>query len=169
METTTGSAGLAAFLVEIQAAVDGGAWVLALSATLALPDVCGAIDADNGQASGRAYRQWCTEYLSGNYPALDPAELWKMRCGLLHQGRAVGSGFTRVIFLAPGPTYMHNNIINDALNLDLPTFAGDVMDAVRHWQTERDGSELYERNIAAFIRWYPEGLAPYIVGAPILT
>lgn len=44
------------FIKEICAAVDGGAWILALAGMLALPNMCAAIESPNGKTSGPKYR-----------------------------------------------------------------------------------------------------------------
>lgn len=156
--------------MEIEAAVKGNAWVLALSGTLALPDICAALQSPNGETKRSKYENWVRQWLGAAYPELDPAELYQMRCSMLHQGRSGGTSYTRVLFVAPGSGHVfHNNILNDALNLDLPTFCNDVSAAVRLWQSVMVDDENYLRNSSALMRWYPEGLAPYIVGTPVLS
>ena len=43
--------------------------------------------------------------------------------------------YSRVIFTVPNPqnNYYHNNIINDALNLDIITFCNDFVHAAEEW------------------------------------
>lgn len=157
-------------LNEIDAAVKGNAWVLALSGTLALPDICAALQSANGETKRSKYENWVREWLSPAYPELDAAELYQMRCSMLHQGRSAGSSYARVLFVAPvNGNVFHNNILNDALNLDLPTFCSDVSTAVRQWKSSMKDDENFLRNSTSLMRWYPAGLAPYIVGAPVLS
>jgi hypothetical protein len=156
-------------LHEIEAAVRGNAWMLALSATLALPDICAALQSPNGETKRSKYENWVQEWLGDKYPDLDASELYQMRCSMLHQGKSQGSSYSRVIFVAPGSNFFHNNILNDALNLDLPTFCSDVASAVRKWQAAVEGSPDYIRNSVALMRWYPNGLPPYIVGVSVLS
>lgn len=154
---------------EIRAAVNHGAWVLALTGTLALPDICAALESENGRSSGSRYRAWIRTWLGEQYPELDPGEIYQMRCSMLHQGRTQTGAYERVIFVAPGPLKAHNNVLGDALNLDLPTFCEDVLSAVDRWKTDMEGNPNYERNSPSLIQWYPEGLAPYVEGLPVLT
>ena len=63
---------------------------------------------------------------------------------------------------------MHCNRINDALNLDLPRFCFDLVAAARAWLDAVEGTQPYETNAAAGVRRHPNGLAPYIVGMPLL-
>ena len=64
---------------------------------------------------------------------------------------------------------MHNNVLNDALNLDIQTFCWDVVGSAREWQQTVLGTEPYERNLDRFVRLHPDGLAPYVVGMPVIS
>jgi hypothetical protein len=95
---------------------------------------------------------------------------------MLHQGRAIhaGLGYDRVLFLEPrfaaarGWTF-HNNVLNGALNLDLATFCKDVTDGARDWLRTVQGSTNYLKNFDRSFRRFPNGLPPFIVGAPVVT
>lgn len=154
---------------EIEAAVEGRAWMLALAGTLALPDMCAAMESDNGKTTGARYKAWVETWLGGTYETLDSDELWQLRCSMLHQGRSKTRTYERVVFVAPfNGNVFHNNVINDALNLDLPTFCADVIAAVHSWRETMASNPNYVRNSSALMRWHPDGLPPYIVGAPVL-
>ena len=91
---------------------------------------------------------------------------------MLHQGTTQHpqSRYQRILFVPRGGTgLMHNNVINDALNLDIPTFCLDVVEAARAWRVSVKGSEPYEGNVGKFVQLYPDGLPPYIVGAPVIS
>ena len=64
---------------------------------------------------------------------------------------------------------MHCNILNDALNLDLNIFCRDVIMGVEQWLQNYEGTNRYNENYSRFMRRYPEGLAPYIVGIPVIS
>ena len=111
-------------IAEIRVAVDGGAWTLALAGELALPDICVALESPNGETTARQYKAWWRSNLSDEYPSVDAGEIYKMRCSMLHQRKSKKATYLRVIFVAalPHGGTFNRNIMNDALNLDLPTF-----------------------------------------------
>lgn len=155
---------------EIKAAVDGQAWMLALTGVLSLPDMCAALESENGKTTGQKYKAWVRAWLGDKYTTIDPDDLWQLRCSMLHQGRSKTATYSRIIFVAPNNVFSgHNNILNDALNLDLPTFCQDVLTAVKQWQKSMEGNSHYLINSIGLMRWYPHGLPPYIVGPPVLS
>lgn len=158
------------YIREIKSAVDGEAWMLALTATLALPDICAALQSSDGKTTGKKYKAWVECWLGDKYPTLDADEIYKIRCSLLHQGRTSGVSYSRVIFVAPfNGNVFHNNVLNDALNLDLPTFCKDVLEAVETWRTKTSDNPTVLKNMDSMIQWYPNGLPPYVQGTPVLT
>lgn len=158
------------FIEEIRAAIKGQAWLLALAGVLALPDMCAALESNDGCTTGAKYRSWVSRWLGNKYTSLDPADLYQMRCSFLHQGHARSRTYERIIFTGVDRNVvMNNNTINEALNLDLPTFCKDIIDGVLKWQETMADNENYEKNIGNLIQWHPTGLAPYIVGVPVLS
>lgn len=159
------------YLNEIVVAEQHGLWMLALTGALALPDICGAIESANGRATGNKYRGWFTRHISPKYPRIDPEDCWQLRCSLLHQGRSSAVSYQRLIFVAPGPITFHNNILDDALNLDMRTFCTDVISAVRSWQGQMQSTAnpSYQGNIGQVMRWHRGGLSPYVVGVDVLS
>lgn len=160
------------FLEQIEAACDSGSFYLALFCCLALPDICGAISSSNGRATGAKYTKWFDDFVSPMYGGnLKGATCYKFRCIALHQGRAEdpGLGYQRILFLAPSErnSFLHNNVLNDALNVDLSQFCMDVIHGVRKWMQVESGSSNYQRNMAAFLRKHAGGLPPYIVGMDV--
>lgn len=128
----------------------------------------------NGQTEGSKYKRWVLTYLADQYPRLDPGELYKMRCSPLHQGTSTTITYSRIIFCGPGTSpRIHNGLINygddQVLLLDLPTFCFNVIDAVRRWTDEVNGTQNYQRNIENVMRWHPQGIEPYVRGGPVLT
>lgn len=159
------------FIKEIRAAIKGQAWLLALAGVLALPDMCAALESNDGCTTGSKYKSWVNRWLISNkYSSLEPGDLYQMRCSFLHQGHARSRAYDRIIFTGVDRNIvMHNNTINEALNLDLPTFCEDIIDAVLAWQETMTDNDNYETNIENLIHWHPTGLSPYIVGVPVLS
>lgn len=72
------------FIREIRAAIRGQAWLLALAGTLALPDMCAALESDDGRTDGPKYRAWVDRWLGNKSPCLNSIDLWQMRCSFIH-------------------------------------------------------------------------------------
>lgn len=155
---------------EIEHTVEAGAWLLALAGTLALPDICAAIQSPNGKTTGSKYKRWVHDYLQEEYPKLDPDELYQMRCSLLHQGTSTARKYKRVMFVSPkSPLRIHNGVIDDALFLDMPTFCADIIKAVRVWQAATESTAAYRQNMELVMRWHRGGFGSYVTGGDILT
>ena len=67
-------------------------WSL-LHVTICLPDICAALQSENGETKGARYISWCDKYLLN--PMLSGSERYQMRCKVLHQGRASGRCLTQ--------------------------------------------------------------------------
>ncbi len=159
-------------LNQIEIAINNNLYYLALYCSLALPDICAASESENGETTKTKYINWITENLSQKYPMLDPADFYRFRCSLLHQGTSIHreSGYSRIIFLEPGVTsnVFHNNIMGDAYNIDVKIFVSDILSAVRKWYDAKKNTDTVKTNLSNLLRRYPEGLSPYIVGTPVI-
>jgi hypothetical protein len=148
-------------------------YYLTLFASLALPDICGAISSDNGEASGQKYIDWYNKYVADSCPFLTGEDCYRFRCSLLHQGSTQHpkGKYSRIVFVEPSATtnVFHCNILNDALNLDVRVFCTDMIQGVENWLQENENTELYKKNYNRFIRRYPNGLRPYIGGVPVIS
>lgn len=158
---------------EINRALDAGLYYLAVAMSLTVPDICASLEAANGQTTGAQYKTWFNANLAAQYPFLSDTDCYSLRCGVLHQGRMghPKSQYARVIFSLPvarGHVY-HNNILNDVLNLDAPTFCRDVIAAARAWYAKNSTNADVVANVERLVRLRPEGLAPYMVGMPVIA
>jgi hypothetical protein len=165
-------------LNQIQGAVNGHAYYLALYACLTIPDICGAMESDDGQATKSKYIAWFDKYVAPKYFACGQATLtgeacYIYRCAVLHQGRAQHPklGFSRILFVEPGATtnVFHNNVLNDALNINASIFCSDVLAGANAWLQAAEKSPNYQKNFPLFMQRYPSGLPPYIVGVPVIA
>ncbi len=148
-------------------------YYLALNSALALPDICGALEAPDGRASGPRYAAWFDKHVAPLYDGtLDGDTCYRFRCSMLHQGRTQHpkAKYARLVFIEPGATHdvLHNNVLNDALNIDVRIFCEDVVHAVEVWLPSALAQPQVAANIDGFVRRYPEGLPPYVVGVPVI-
>jgi hypothetical protein len=158
-----------ALLQEIDSAVKIQAWVLALMGLVAIPDICGALESENGWATKDKYFAWFGKYLGAHYPELGAEEFYKVRNSMLHTGNSRAAGYDRVIFPAPSGNVFDRNVLNDALQLDLPLMSQRMSEAVTKWRLGEGDTDVTRANETRMVQWYPNGLAPYMVGIAVLT
>lgn len=159
---------------QIKAGLRANLYYLSLFASLAIPDICGAIYSEDGIASGEKFAEWFDKYVSFKYSQYFSGEdCYRFRCSLLHQGSSQRSDarYSRIIFVEPHTTsnVYHCNIINGALNIDVNIFCSDIIMGVEQWLNEVEHTKQYEINYSKFMRRYPKGLLPYIDGVPVIS
>lgn len=160
-------------LEDVHKALDAKAFYLALMGALALPDICGSMEYPDGRAGSDRYAAWFDKWVGERYLGfLDGKQCYGFRCDMLHQGVTGQSHreYSRILFVLPGGTMvrMHRNIFNGALNLDLPVFCSDVTGGVHRWLEATSETEPIKSNLSRLMQIYPNGLAPYMVGVPII-
>jgi hypothetical protein len=144
---------------------------LALLGALIVPDICGALDSDDGGASGAKYRRW----LEKNVPeqAEDVGLIYGLRCSLLHQGRAMPHGSTTPIaFMYPtAGVQLHNlsTVVDDEEIgwLSIPMFVEEVTRGAERWLAEYGDTKRVQTNLAKFARLRVDGLPPHVEGPVI--
>ena len=160
------------FLREIEKALDGGLYYLALQASLTLPDICGALESKNGKADKAKYIAWFDRNAKENDPiAISGDDCYYFRCSCVHQfsTQHSKSTYSRILFLIPnGCLIAHNNIVNGALNIDVIIFCQNMITAVRRWYSNIKDDPTFQRNQQVLIKTHPNGLPGYITGAPLI-
>jgi hypothetical protein len=156
---------------EIVIAVNHGLYFVALIATLSVPDMCAGLERPDGRTTGPLYISWFDRWVAPRYGGtFIGTDCYGLRCSLLHEGRALPHQglYTRAIFVEPSPIgVFHNNVLNDALNLDIPIFCRDVIEGSGQWLATVQGTPAFEANLEAFFSRHAAGLPPYIVGVPV--
>jgi hypothetical protein len=160
-------------LAQVRAASAGGLYYAALFPALSLPDMCGALEAADGRANGQRYAAWFDRWVAHSYGGfLTGEDCYHFRCSLLHQGTTQhpSARYSRLLFLEPGGhgIVMHNNILNDALNIDVQIFCEDMVAGVEQWLPAAQQLPHFAANVQRFVTRYPGGLKPYIVGMPVI-
>jgi hypothetical protein len=164
-------------LTQIRTANEAGIYYVALFSSLAIPDICGALESSDGLASREKYIAWFDRNVSRKHEAISPPvfmgnDVYLFRCSMLHQGRAQHpkSSFSRIFFIEPGATtnVFHNCVFNDALMIDVRVFVNELVEAAEHWLPSIEHTPQFSANLAAFVTRYPNGLVPFIAGVPII-
>jgi len=166
-------------LAQLRRVSETGDYYLALFGALAVPSICGALESPDGEDTADRYAGWFDQYIGPKYrvgprhePSLSGRQCYKFRCAMLHQGRMTHAdlGYARILFIEPGSGFIaHNNVINDALNLDVQRFCQDMIDGTLQWLSAVEGTEPYETNLKQAVQRHPDGLPPYIVGVPVIS
>lgn len=167
------------YLDQVQRASDAHLYYLSLAGALLVPDMAGAAEAEDGIAKPARYVSWFDRYVAAHYPKRDESPImsgtdcWGLRCSLLHQGRLAPhqGSFSRVLFIEPGATtnFFHLGVQDDALHIDVTRFVADVVSGALTWLDAVEDSAVYQRNYSESMQRYPEGLAPYIGGVPVIA
>lgn len=158
---------------EIERALQAGLYYMAVSMALTIPDICAALESEDGETSARRYKAWCNANLANRYPRITDVDMYSLRCGVVHQGRFghPQMQYARIIFTIPNAqrNVFHDNILNDALNLDAVTFCNDVIEAARKWFADQHNNPVVTQNAQRLVQFRPRGLAPYVVGIPLIA
>ncbi|ANF23331.1 hypothetical protein [Thermococcus piezophilus] len=141
---------------------------------LELPDICGALSSEDGEAKKHRYIEWFNKYVGEKYKGcLTGEDCYYFRCSFVHQGTSQHpkSSYSRVLFveLTATSNIFHCNILNDALNIDVQIFVMDILEDVEKWLDEVKDTEVFKKNYARFMKRYPDGLSPYIIGVPFIS
>jgi len=160
-------------LNQIEKGLDANLYFLSLFVSLSIPDICGALNSQDGESSREKYEDWFDKYVALKYGGiLGGKDCYYFRCSLLHQGTSLhpDSSYNRVLFIEPGTStcIFHMCKTNDALTIDINKFCMEIIDGANEYLTQNENTELYKRNYDKFMRRYPTGLAPYVVGCPVI-
>ena len=158
----------------VKKALDNNLYYLALLTALVLPDICGALSSEDGKANKKKYVNWFNRYVGNRYKGcLTGEDCYYFRCSFVHQGTSQHpkSNYSRVLFVEPTATsnIFHCNILNGALNIDVRIFVMDILKGVEKCLDEIHDTEVFKKNYARFMKRYPNGLPPYIVGVPVIS
>jgi len=158
---------------QIRASNAASLYYVSLISALALPDICAALESDNGQASKEKYVSWINTHVAPRYNGfLDGETCYYFRCSMLHQGSTQHprGPYSRIIFVEPDQSgvVLHNNIMNDALNIDIRIFCEDLCRAAENWWRDNAAQPNVQTNLQRFVTRHPNGLAPYIRGVSVI-
>jgi hypothetical protein len=155
-------------------------YFLALVGALMVPDIGGAIGADDGRASGARYEAWFDAWAANAFPAagafehqvptLTAKRCYWFRCALLHQGATAhpDADIDRILFIEGGGMF-HLNMFGAILNLDVRAFCTSMTAAARNWIAASQGSQPFDTNFAQTMRRHVGGWPPVVVGPTVIT
>jgi hypothetical protein len=185
---------LTAILAEIERALEAKLYYLALSVALSLPDICACLEFDptqNKVGNVKTYSQWCDANMGNRFVNITGADLWYLRCGVVHAANFEHkkNRFDRIMFIGPGTSFDVHDLImtvnpdtvfggikmGDArvagqiLVMDIVKFCNAIMDASRQWSISRADDPNVQGNLPYLIRYRPNGLPPFSIGLPTIA
>jgi hypothetical protein len=122
----------------------GGYWAL-LHVVVALPDICGALESENGWATQAKYADWCARYWcpGGILLAEDYREI---RNVVLHQGRSVTKG--RIYKFTSGKPHQHRHVYDgNVVVLDVGELATEMVASIHAWFVDLQTDATRQANI----------------------
>jgi hypothetical protein len=167
------------YLDQVREAAKTPLYFLSLGAALTIPDMCAGMESADGQSKQALYRAWVDRHLAPRYtagpghtPSFSGEDCYGLRCDFLHQGylQPHKGVYKRIIFIEPHKGLrLHNNVINDALNIDVTTFVNDMVDVAESWLAAARTSPNFIANYPKFMQRHEAGLPPYIGGIPVIA
>jgi hypothetical protein len=147
-------------------------YLVALYALLTLPDICGALDSPNGQATGARATGWMQT--NGGANAQHAALLYKFRCTMLHQASGAAQGHMRVAFVEPGGPVEHR-LVTDRTNVgegvyvwfDIPQLVDEVVGSVRNWLTKNRAVPPVATNLPNTVHRHVGGLGSHLADGTV--
>lgn len=172
-------------LGQIKTGLDHNLYFLSLFVSLTIPDICGAMESNDGVARREKYKAWFNKYLVPRNPQkygdgenFTAEDCWNFRCAILHQGRSNNGkiAYKRIMFFEPnarvGIYGMHSCVVGSktsekSLLIDVKIFCSDMICGAQKWMKENENSEVYKKNNQNLVKRYPKGVPP-VYGAPVI-
>lgn len=155
-------------IYELKKATENNLWFLAINIALTVPDICSALESENGQTDGDKYRNWVNKYLVHKYNGfITGDDIWKLRCASLHQGKFNHDNprFNKVIFQVPfngNSGGMHNNIIGGTLQLNAMIFVTDIINSYEEWLINNKENSFIQTNLEKSFSFYESKVGIFI-------
>lgn len=157
---------------ELQHALKAGLYLTSLSSSVMIPDICSALESNDGKTSGAKYKVWVDEYISPKYGGTVTGEVvYKLRCALLHQGKFNHDypNYDKILFQLPNSFMTHNVLIGNALTLNIQQFCEDLVNGYFAWEQKKSSDENVRRNYLKIVNYHPDGVLPFIEGVPMFA
>ncbi len=150
------------YFAEIERCVRNKCYWALLHLLVILPDICAALQADDGEADDGRYRNWCKQYFPGD-KTFTPEDRYTIRCTLLHQGRTItGRGqYGSFSFVQPTDTgsVLHRLVtdfgagIGPNLTLDVGKMAEETGLAIHRWfnDLQKPEKKRYLKNVQTYL------------------
>ncbi|HDR2331879.1 TPA: hypothetical protein ACQZHX_001742 [Enterobacter sichuanensis] len=154
------------FVESIRRSLQTQNWFAAIFMSLAMPDICGALEHPAANV-GERYRDWFTRYLAEKYTLryvqFTAQDCYKFRCKCLHQGLAVRDNNEKFSLTPPIPPHrFHLNSFNGVIQLQIDILCEDICLAVEEWARDvEDNNEVQNRILELINIHFPQGFIDF--------
>ncbi|WP_454617536.1 hypothetical protein [Bradyrhizobium cenepequi] len=168
---------LALVLKDIERAIDARLYYPALLAALTVPEICSALTLEKAVfVRQKHYAAFIDRYTTPSEIGSNGVDIYRLRGGVVHRASMAGHpdfGATHVIFTIPETgAGMHALSIRagdkTAAMFDLVTFCRAMIKAAYLWYEEHHSDPKVQENMRHLIRYCPQGLSPFVGGAPVV-
>jgi hypothetical protein len=165
-------------LADIQNAINAHLYYPALLVALTVPEICMALTLDKSSfVKEKHYVSFVDKYATSPGLGLNGVGCYRLRGGVVHRANMAGHpkfDATHVIFTIPETgTGIHAVTLQmgekTAATFDLVLFCKAMVAAANRWYEDYQHDKMVAENMKNLIRYCPNGLAPFIVGAPIVA
>ena len=163
-------------LNQIGHAVNKGFPYLAVVSALTLPEICAALESGDGRGGDKKYIAWYDKWAAPKFPMVRGFDMYRLRCGVIHQGRLGPDGmqYDRIVFTGGGR--MHGcmsqgnfGIEESALQLDSAEFCYGMIRSVQEWYSVMKDDSNVTANLPLLLQYRPNGIPPHFVGIPVIA
>ena len=185
------------YFEQVRSSLDKKLYYLALMGSLVIPDMCAAIDSNDGKTDCQKYKKCFKKYYPKKYRVGDfevdsritANDYYKLRCSVLHEGssRTESKGFStnppfnlqnpsvkysKFIFTGKESNMGENVIGNDknkesVLNINIYWFCNNLILGGGEWIRNNEITNNYKKNYGKFLKSHPLGMDGYIEGIPV--
>lgn len=161
---------------EIEGALDAKLYLVAVLASLTVPDVCAVLANPNftvTRSSGGSYKAWCEENLDMSKSMLfKSTDIYSLRCRALHSGSLQnldkGASASRIILVPDGRLKIFDCQLGDAYTYSAEAFCREFVNAGRRWASVNRNNNTALKKAEQIFCCHPNGIPPYIVGVPVI-
>jgi hypothetical protein len=165
---------------QTEAALASHLYYIALFTALAIPDIAASLESQDGRATGKRYASWYEKWVRPRLRETRNRDnpftggmCYGFRCGMLHQGSSQNKNhpYSHIAFVEPGYPNLsvhYCTVSGKVLVIQLDAFVGEVLQGARLWLQAVEGTKPFDDNYVNFARRHPQGLAPYLVGPPVV-
>jgi hypothetical protein len=165
-------------LNDIQRAVEAKLYYPALLVALTIPEICVALTMEKKDlVKGKHYVAFIDKYTIPRELGLSGIDCYRLRGGVVHRANFSGHpkvDWTNVVFTVPETgSQIHALSMRTADKIaamfSLEMFCGSMIAAANKWYKENKNNPKVSQNMNDLIRWCPNGLSPFVGGAPVVA
>lgn len=170
---------------EILGCLNAGFHYAPVSLALSLPDICSALEREVGQGRfgdiGKRYRAWCKTYAEQKFHSVKAEDLWCLRGGVHHNAMLSehpSNKRGRILLMPANSQKFSVNEIEvldtgtppqGGLQIFIPYFCNQMIEAAADWWSKKGSDPIVVNSLPSLVRYRPNGLAPFMVGMPVLA